>query len=329
MTDRPIPLTPADCDLRDFPFMPLDVVRLRDSDLTSLETAEAFRAAVMLWCASWHQLPAASLPNDNRVLANLAGYGRVVKEFEKEREGALRGWVLCSDGRLYHPVVAEKAVEAWRGKLERVWRTECARIKKHNQRNNLELPLPEFDEWMAAGRPQGQSLSVPEDKKDTSQGLKPTSPRSVPGETASKGQGEGKGKGQGQGQVKRKGAKAPLSADALPTWLQGLIDLWHEVLPELPGVVVMNDDRKRAASDFRAWVLTSTKGDGSRRATNDEEMLRWAREFFTRARANDFIMGRGHRAPEHQNWRCSFEYLLSAKGMQKVIEQTQVEEQTA
>lgn len=120
MTDRPIPLTPADCDLRDFPFMPLDVVRLRDSDLTSLETAEAFRAAVMLWCASWHQLPAASLPNDNRVLANLAGYGRVVKEFEKEREGALRGWVLCSDGRLYHPVVAEKAVEAWRGKLERV-----------------------------------------------------------------------------------------------------------------------------------------------------------------------------------------------------------------
>lgn len=125
---------------------------------------------------------------------------------------------------------------------------------------------------------------------------------------------------------KKRGAKAPLSADALPTWMQGLIDLWHEILPELPGVVVINDDRKRAATDFRDWVLHSTRGDGSRRATNDTEMLAWAREFFTRARANDFIMGRGHRAPEHQNWRCSFEYLLSAKGMQKVIEQTQSEE---
>lgn len=309
--------------------MPLDVVRLRDSDLAATETAEAFRAAVMLWCASWHQLPAASLPDDDRVLANLAGYGRVVKEWQKEREGALRGWVKCADGRLYHPVVAEKAAEAWRGKLERVWRTECARIKKHNQRHDLALPLPEFDEWMAAGRPQGQSLFVPEDKKDVSQGQGGTSPQLVPGETSSKGKGEGQGEGQGQGQSRKKGAKAPLPADELPAWMQGLIILWHEVLPELPGVVVMNEDRKRAARDFRNWVLTSTKSDGSRRATNDAEMLDWAREFFTRARSNDFIMGRGHRPPEHQNWRCSFEYLLSAKGMQKVIEQTQVEEQPA
>lgn len=201
MTELPDPLTPHDCDLRDFPFMPLDVVRLRDSDLTSLETAEAFRAAVMLWCASWHQLPAASLPDDNRVLANLAGYGRVVKEFEKERAGALRGWVRCSDGRLYHPVVAEKAVEAWRGKLERVWRTECARIKKHNQRHDLALPLPEFDDWLSAGRPQGQALFVPEDKKDQSQGQVGVGPQSVLGETGSKGQGERKGEGQGQGQL--------------------------------------------------------------------------------------------------------------------------------
>ena len=31
---RPEPLVPADVDLRDFPFMPLDVLRLRDSELT-------------------------------------------------------------------------------------------------------------------------------------------------------------------------------------------------------------------------------------------------------------------------------------------------------
>ncbi len=120
---------------------------------------------------------------------------------------------------------------------------------------------------------------------------------------------------------RKKGAKAPSSAP-LPTWMQGLIDLWHEVLPELPGVAVMNADRQQAANDFRDWVLTSTRRDGSHRATNDAEMLDWARDFFTRARGNDFLMGRGPRSPDHQNWRCSFEYLLSAKGMQKVIEQT-------
>lgn len=123
---------------------------------------------------------------------------------------------------------------------------------------------------------------------------------------------------------KKRGAKAPLSAD-LPTWMQALIDLYHEVLPELPGVAVMNAEREQALRDFRDWVLTS-KRNGAPRATNDDEMLAWAREYFGRARLNDFIMGRGPRSPEHKNWRCSIEYLLSAKGMQKVIEQTEAPE---
>lgn len=121
---------------------------------------------------------------------------------------------------------------------------------------------------------------------------------------------------------KKKGAKAPLSAE-LPTWMQSLIDLWHEVLPELPGVAVMNVERQQAAKDFRDWVLTTRRKDGTPRATNDDEFLSWTRDFFTRTRSSDFLMGRGPRSPDHQNWRCTFEYLLSAKGMQKVIEQTQ------
>ncbi|QHJ01642.1 hypothetical protein GT347_20180 [Xylophilus rhododendri] len=35
------------------------------------------------------------------------------KAWKDVRSGALRGWVLCSDGRLYHPVVSEKALIAW------------------------------------------------------------------------------------------------------------------------------------------------------------------------------------------------------------------------
>lgn len=109
----PAPLTPADCDLRGLQFMPLDVIRLRDSSLAAVANGEEFRAAVLLWCASWTQVPAASLPDDEREICALAGLGRDLKGWRKIAKAALRGWKKCSDGRLYHTVVAEKALEAW------------------------------------------------------------------------------------------------------------------------------------------------------------------------------------------------------------------------
>jgi hypothetical protein len=176
------PLTSVDCDLRDFPFMPLDVVRLRDSDLAAMESPEACWAAVLLWCASWHQLPAASLPNDDRVLANLAGFGRVVKEWQKVREGALRGWIECSDGRLYHPVIADKANTAWEAKLQQAWRTELSRIKKHNQRHTQDIiPEPSFKEFVSSRT----KAICPQDNNNLSQGQKEIVPN------VSHGQGEG------------------------------------------------------------------------------------------------------------------------------------------
>lgn len=119
MTENlPHPLVPAEVDLTDFRFMPLEVARLLDSEIMALENAEAFRAGVASWCKGWHQIPAASLPTDDAVLCKTLGYGRDLKTWGKLRKaGALRGWVLCSDGRMYHPIVAEKALEAWLEKL--------------------------------------------------------------------------------------------------------------------------------------------------------------------------------------------------------------------
>ena len=242
MNNLPQPLTPADCDLRDFAFMPLDVARLRDSDLASDETPEACWAAVLLWCVSWHQVPAGSLPDDNEWIAKRARYwhrGKIDKDWPEVREGALRGWVKCSDGRLYHPVVAEKARDAWIAKLKQRFKTECNRIKKHCQRHQIEYIEPDFDEWMAAGCPVGQPLGVPGTKQQClkdggamSPATDGESPGSAHGETASKGQGEGYGQGQGEGQLTKKsdsgGSEAsagdgppdsenppPLSADAI------------------------------------------------------------------------------------------------------------------
>lgn len=188
MNTLPDPLTPADCDLTDFQFMPLDVARLRDSELATLESPEACWAAVLLWCASWHQVPAASLPNDDRMLANYAGYysrGKIDAAWKKIRDGAMRNWILCSDNRYYHPVVAEKALTAWKSKWEQAYRTELARIKKHNQRHaDDQLEIPTLDDFMSTRT----SPDCPEDKLIMSQGQTPIVPgKSHPTDTETEG----------------------------------------------------------------------------------------------------------------------------------------------
>jgi uncharacterized protein DUF1376 len=105
------PLVPIDCDCAGLPFMPLEAGRLVDSDLVALSTGDEFKAAVLLWCKSWSQAPAASLPDDDRILARWAGYSPT--DWRGMREMALRGWIKCSDGRLYHPLIADLAVKAF------------------------------------------------------------------------------------------------------------------------------------------------------------------------------------------------------------------------
>ncbi len=102
----PDPPVPADCDVTIFSNMPLDVTRLLQSDLYARSTPEEFKAALTLWARAWHQVPAGSLPSDERILSYLSGAGR---RWNRVREMALRGFELCSDGRYYHRFLCEKA----------------------------------------------------------------------------------------------------------------------------------------------------------------------------------------------------------------------------
>ncbi len=112
----PAPPVPADCNLIDRRWFPLDARQLLISDLMDADP-EIFRLAVISWCVSWHQVPASSLPDDDKPLARLMGFGQDVRRWKKMREdGALRGWKKHSDGRLYHPVVSKNAAEAWKMK---------------------------------------------------------------------------------------------------------------------------------------------------------------------------------------------------------------------
>lgn len=130
------PLTPANLNLQSMSFMPLDVVRLRDSSMASQKSAEGFRAAVLLWCAAWHQVPAASLPNDDVELARYAGFGRDLKAWTKIRDIALHGFVECSDGRLYHRVIASKANET--AAKREAYRQRTKNATEARQRRNAE-----------------------------------------------------------------------------------------------------------------------------------------------------------------------------------------------
>ncbi|MFT8896288.1 MAG: DUF1376 domain-containing protein [Acetobacter sp.] len=173
MSDLPDPLTPEDCDLRGLPFMQLDVVRLIDSDLFALSTGDEFKASVALWCKSWLQIPAASLPDDDRVLAHLSGAG---SKWKRVKAIALRGWIKCSDGRLYHPTVSEKAHHAWKARTNQRERA-AKRWNKNNKTDGnataLENDMPRHSHGISQGNAierererERENIYVPSERRD-------------------------------------------------------------------------------------------------------------------------------------------------------------------
>lgn len=134
------PPVPADLDLRDFEYLPLKVVRLLRSELIITGSDFEAKFGLMSWCLAWHEVPTGSLPNKNDVLADYFGFGRGSRNVQKwmraREKGALRDWVLCSDGRLYHPVVCEVALET---SAKRKRGANAGRISAEVKKQNQEL----------------------------------------------------------------------------------------------------------------------------------------------------------------------------------------------
>jgi hypothetical protein len=116
MTDQlPAPLVPEYCDCRDLDGFMLNVERVMASELVAVSSLAVVGSAFLLWCRAWKQMPAASLPDDERVLAAFSKL--TLPAFKKLRNEVLRGFVKCSDGRLYHKVLAVEAVNAYERKM--------------------------------------------------------------------------------------------------------------------------------------------------------------------------------------------------------------------
>lgn len=107
-----------------------------------------------------------------------------------------------------------------------------------------------------------------------------------------------------------------------PTPVQQIIDLYNEILPELPAVKLITEKRKREAPKFWRWVMTSNRSDGTRRAETFDQGVSFIRSYFERAKENDFVMGRTQKTKSHETWQADFDYLISESGRIQVVEKT-------
>lgn len=169
----PDPLTPADCDLRGYDFMPFYGVRyFRSSSYmqAAARNPRAGLAAMKLWWEAWSQVPCGSLPDDDIELGMLADFGTDHRAWAKAKEIALRGFVKCSDGRLYHKELCEIALDKYDLRLKsdekresdrerlKEWR---AKQKKTVKQPNIETPIETLHET------HGETVSETQDETTT------------------------------------------------------------------------------------------------------------------------------------------------------------------
>ncbi len=105
MAETPEPPIRSDADVRSIADMPLAVETI--FALAKEVSLEVLGAAVLLRCWAWHQVPGGSLPDNDEALAAMVGLRRDV--WQRVRALALDGFARCSDGRLYHHAIVEKA----------------------------------------------------------------------------------------------------------------------------------------------------------------------------------------------------------------------------
>lgn len=94
---------------------------------------------------------------------------------------------------------------------------------------------------------------------------------------------------------------APEFDEGVP--LRKIVDLYHEMLPELPKVKKFTDARK-------VMIVTRWREDKARQSPEW-----WRRYFRYVARKCPFLTG-----SSQNGWRADFDFLLNRNNMQKVIE---------
>lgn len=288
---KPAPY-PADTRAKGWRFE-LDHEQIRQSDTWALAPADVRPWLLMLWMTAWEQTPCGSMPSDDALIA--ARIGMPGKAFAKARETLMRGWWLAEDGRLYHDTISARV-------LAMLAKKDKDRARKAGWRARH-----------AEGQP-NDSAAVTQESRVTDYGQARDSARSD------------NTKHQAPVSIEAKASHPDESGNRrpeIPCPYAQIVALYHDLLPSLPKAKLMTAARQRGMRKLWGWVLSSTKGDGSRRATSADEALQWFSGYFGRAAENDFLMGRTPRSAEHKDWRCDIDFLMTDKGLRQVIERTQ------
>ena len=215
MTDLPAPLVAPDCDCSDLDSFMLNVERLMASELVALSSHEVIAASLFLWCRAWKQSPAASLPDDDRVNAAFAKLP--LARFRKLKTEVMRGFVKCSDGRLYHRFLAQEATSAY--------------AKKKAFRMKRDADAERLRKWRVSQR------ETPDE-----------TPGETPVETRFVAEGQGQGQYRDRDKERKKGseanASAPVGAPASVP-IDARTELFREGLAELVGLTGKPDGKCR------------------------------------------------------------------------------------
>lgn len=261
VADNPLPdpPVPENADLRGMDFMPLKGERLFNS-VTWLEASYEGRCAALRtwWHAFSKEVPAGSLPDNDRLLASYAGYGESVKAWAKIRLQAMRGWYKCSDGRLYHKVLADVVVEAWERRLDhrdeqdaraerqRRWRERLKKLSTALRAKGVAVPRgAKMETLERLCRDAGVDVSILESDADVDvyRDASETQARLV-----RQGQGERQGQGQGQGKEVKEGSEPNGSGKPPPTGKDLIFGPWLAWLMEKT-----EKTRANCASQLGKW----------------------------------------------------------------------------
>jgi hypothetical protein len=126
-------------------------------------------------------------------------------------KGGLRGWIRCSDGRLYHPVVVEKAIEAWakrktysrngsKGAAKRWGETDSQAIPADSKSHGLTIDLPMAKNSKGQRQGEVRDKEAPATPITQSNSEKP-SPVGAPVVRKMNGDGDGEGGGRFGGEL--------------------------------------------------------------------------------------------------------------------------------
>jgi len=261
----PDPPYPEDTQTKGWRFE-LDMPRIRRSDTWVLANPDMRPWLLMLWATAFEQVPAGSLPNSPELIA--AHIGMDARTFKAHSDMLLRGFESRSDGRLYHPVVVGRveAILAFR---------EQERTRKQNYRERMSHGTGAGQTRTSGGVPTlelEQELEQKEKEQET---------------------------------CELQAEKPARTSRSAPVPFQKILDLWAEVLPELPQPAKLSDSRK---AQIRArW--------------HDElpDLDAW-RECFQIIRKSKFLMGKVPPQPGYKPFRATLAWVVKEENLLKIYE---------